>query len=88
MEWLRLLEEENGVDVEWQQITADWDQKKSVMFAGGDIPDILVKATVTTDFATYNGLFENLAPLHRCWKMPNVAKMFEDHPELRVLLYR
>ena len=26
MEWLRLLEEENGVDVEWQQITADWDQ--------------------------------------------------------------
>lgn len=28
MEWLNLLEEENGVDVEWQQITADWDQKK------------------------------------------------------------
>ena len=85
MEWLRLLEEENGVDVEWQQITADWDQKKSVMFAGGDIPDILVKATVTTDFATYNGLFENLAPYIDEGKMPNVAKMFEDHPELRVL---
>ncbi len=85
MEWLRLLEEENGVDVEWQQITADWDQKKSVMFAGGDIPDILVKATVTTDFATYNGLFENLAPYIDAGKMPNVAKMFEDHPELRVL---
>lgn len=85
MEWLRLLEEENGVDVEWQQITADWDQKKSVIFAGGDIPDILVKATVTTDFATYNGLFENLAPYIDEGKMPNVAKMFEDHPELRVL---
>lgn len=85
MEWLRLLEEENGVDVEWQQITADWDQKKSVMFAGGDIPDILVKTTVTTDFATYNGLFENLAPYIDAGKMPNVAKMFEDHPELRVL---
>ncbi|WP_455617709.1 extracellular solute-binding protein [Eisenbergiella sp.] len=85
MEWLRLLEEENGVDVEWQQITADWDQKKSVMFAGGDIPDILVKATATTDFATYNGLFENLAPYIDAGNMPNVAKMFEDHPELRVL---
>lgn len=85
MEWLNLLEEENGVDVEWQQITADWDQKKSVMFAGGDIPDILVKATVTTDFATYNGLFENLAPYIDSGEMPNVAKMFEDHPELRVL---
>ncbi len=85
MEWLRLLEEENGVEIEWQQITADWDQKKSVMFAGGDIPDILFKATVTTDFATYNGLFENLAPYIDQGKMPNVAKMFEDHPELRTL---
>lgn len=85
MEWLTLLEDANGVDVEWQQITADWDQKKSVMFAGGDIPDILVKATSTTDFATYNGLFENLAPYIDAGEMPNVAKMFEDHPELRVL---
>ena len=85
MEWLRLLEEENGVEVEWQQITADWDQKKSVMFAGGDIPDILFKATATTDFATYNGLFEDFAPYIDAGKMPNVSKMFEDHPELRVL---
>ena len=83
MEWLNILEEENGVDVEWQQISADWDQKKSVMFAGGDIPDILVKATSTTDFATYNGLFENLAPFIDAGDMPNVSKMFEDHPELR-----
>lgn len=85
MEWLTLLEDANGVEIEWQQITADWDQKKSVMFAGGDIPDILVKATSTTDFATYNGLFENLAPYIDAGDMPNVAKMFEDHPELRVL---
>jgi putative aldouronate transport system substrate-binding protein len=85
MEWLNILEEENGVDIEWQQITADWDQKKSVMFAGGDIPDILFKATATTDFATYNGLFENLAPYIEAGDMPNVAGMFEDHPELRTL---
>lgn len=85
MEWLRILEEENGVDIEWQQITADWDQKKSVMFAGGDIPDILFKATATTDFATYNGLFADLAPYIEDGSMPNVAGMFEDHPELRAL---
>lgn len=85
MEWLNILEEENGVDIEWQQITADWDQKKSVMFAGGDIPDILFKATATTDFATYNGLFENLATYIESGDMPNVAGMFEDHPELRTL---
>lgn len=85
MEWLNMLEDENGVDVDWQQITADWDQKKSVMFAGGDIPDILMKATSTTDYTTYNGLFENLAPYIDDGDMPNVNKMFEDHPELKVL---
>ncbi len=85
MEWLNILEDENGVDVEWQQISADWDQKKSVMFAGGDIPDILMRATSTTDFATYNGLFENLAPYIEAGDMPNVLRMFEDHPEVRAL---
>lgn len=85
MEWLNRLEDEIGVEIEWQQISADWDQKKSVMFAGGDIPDMLFKATVTTDFATYNGLFENLTPYIDGGDMPNVAKMFEDHPELRAL---
>lgn len=85
MEWLSLLEEEIGVDIEWQQITADWEQKKSVMFAGGDIPDILLKATVTTDFATYNGLFADLAPYIDAGAMPNVTKMFEEHPELKIL---
>ena len=33
----------------------------------------------------WNGLFENLAPYIDSGEMPNVAKMFEDHPELRVL---
>ncbi len=85
MEWLNILEEENGVDIEWQQISADWGQKKSVMFAGGDIPDILVKATNSTDFVTYNGLFEDLAPYIDAGDMPNVSRMFADHPELRAL---
>lgn len=84
MEWLNLLEDKVGVTVEWQQISADWDQKKSPMFASGDIPDILVKATNTNDFVTYNGLFENLAPYLDAGQMPNVSRMFEDHPELRV----
>lgn len=85
MEWLKLLEDSLGVTVEWQQISADWDQKKGPMFASGDIPDILVKATTTTDLSTYNGLFEDLAPYLEAGDMPNVARMFTDHPELRVL---
>lgn len=85
MEWLTRLEDACGIEVEWQQITADWGEKKSVMFAGGDIPDVLFKATSTTDFVTYNGLFESFTPYIDGGEMPNVAKMFEDHPELRAM---
>lgn len=48
-------------------------------------PGYPFKATTTSDFATYNGLFEDLAPYIDNGQMPNVAKMFEDHPELRAL---
>lgn len=85
MEWLRIMEEESGVEIEWQQISADWDQKKSVMFAGGDIPDMLFKATGTDDFVQYNGLFADFAPYIDGGQMPNVAKMFEDQPQVRKL---
>ncbi len=85
MEWLNMLNEELGIEMEWQQISADWDQKKPVMFAGGDIPDILIKATAVSDFVTYNGLFEDLVPYIESGAMPNVQKMFEDHPELKIM---
>ena len=42
MQWMTDLEEACGVDVEWQQVSSDWDQKKNSMFASGDIPDILL----------------------------------------------
>ena len=50
MEWLKLLEEENGVEVEWQQITADWDQKKSVTVALNKISGISPPANITLFF--------------------------------------
>ena len=30
LKWLSDLEEETGVEIEWQQITADWDQKRAL----------------------------------------------------------
>ena len=63
MKWLQELEDACNVDVEWQQISADWDQKKPAMFASGEIPDILVCATADSDYVQYNGLFEDLKPL-------------------------
>ncbi|MCE5343917.1 MAG: extracellular solute-binding protein [Eubacteriales bacterium] len=85
MEWLKEAEAIAGVDIEWQEISADWDQVKSTMFASGDIPDLLFNATVDSDYATFDGLFENLAPLINETDTPNIYQFFTDHPEAKTL---
>lgn len=84
MEWLRQFEEAANVEIEWQQISADWGQKKSALFGSGDIPDILINATSDADYVQFDGLFEDLTP----WieqNGTNVKVMFEEHPELKAL---
>ncbi|AIQ39553.1 ABC transporter substrate-binding protein [Paenibacillus sp. FSL R5-0912] len=84
MKWLMDLEEKANVDIEWQQISADWDQKKSALFASGEIPDLLFNATQNSDFVQFNGLFEDMGPLIEK-EAPNIQKMFSEHPELKAL---
>lgn len=84
MEWLKQLEDRAGVEIEWQQITADWDQKKSAMFASGEIPDLLFGSTTDNDYVLYNGLFEDMSPLIEA-NAPNISQMFADHPETKEL---
>lgn len=84
IEWLKELEEKTGVEIEWQQITADWDQKKSAMFASGEIPDLLFAATDDADYVQYNGLFEDMSPLIEA-NAPNIQQMFTEHPETKEL---
>lgn len=86
MEWLQEAEKRAGVHVQWEEITADWAQKKSTLFASGDIPDLVVGANsiLDTDFAQFPGLFEDLTPLIDKYA-PNVKKMFEEKPETKVI---
>ena len=84
IEWLKEIEEKAGVEIEWQQISTDWDQKKSAMFASGEIPDLLFNATADSDYVQYQGLFENLEPLIE-ENAPNIKEMFEEHPETKTL---
>lgn len=85
MQWLQDLQDECNVDVEWQQITADWDQKKAPMLASGEIPDLLFSATTASDYIQYAGLFEDLTPLIE-EHGTNIKKMFEEHPETKTLV--
>ncbi|MCD8337368.1 MAG: substrate-binding domain-containing protein [Lachnospiraceae bacterium] len=84
MLWLQEIEEAAGVEIEWEQIYTDWDQVKSTRFASGDIPDILINATVDSDYATYNGLFMELTDLIAEYA-PNITAMFEEQPDTKVL---
>lgn len=84
MQWLKELEEKCNVEIEWEQISADWDQKKSAMFASGNIPDLIFKGTADSDYVQYKGLFEDMSPLIE-EHAPNIQAMFSDHPEIKQL---
>lgn len=84
MQWLMDLQERSNVEVEWQQISADWDQKKSPMFASGEIPDLLFGGTTDADYVLYNGLFEDIKPLVEQYA-PNIQAMFKDVPATEVM---
>ena len=84
MEWLKKAEEAAGVEIKWQEITADWGQKKGTMLASGDVPDLFVGANVITDadFAQFQGLFQDLTDLVSK-DAPNVQMMFKAKPETK-----
>lgn len=84
IQWLSDLEKKANVEIEWQQISADWDQKKSALFASGEIPDLLFNATKNSDFVQFGGLFEDLSPLIEK-NAPNIQNMFSEHPDLKTL---
>ncbi|GHU97016.1 ABC transporter substrate-binding protein [Spirochaetia bacterium] len=85
MKWLKEIADEVGVEVEWQQISADWDQKRAPMLASGDVPDLFFGGAVgDVDYAVYQGLFVDMAPLIEQYA-PNIKRMFQEKPETLVL---
>lgn len=82
MAWVEDLEERADVTIEWEEVSADWDQKKSTMLAAGDVPDLIVgtNAITNADFATFTGLFADLN--EHMDALPNVQAMFEAQPDL------
>ncbi|WP_088104880.1 extracellular solute-binding protein [Halalkalibacter urbisdiaboli] len=86
MEWLQEAEERAGVSIKWEEVSADWDQKKGAMLAGGDIPDLIVgpNAITDADFAKFPGLFQDLTELI-AEHGPNVQTMFHEKPETEII---
>lgn len=86
MEWLTKIAKEANVKITWQQITADWDQKKGTLLASGDIPDLIFGAGAVndSDFSQFNGLFQDMTDLIKK-DAPHVQKMFSEKPETKTL---
>lgn len=85
MAWVSEIEEAAGVTIEWEEVSADWDQKKATLLAAGDVPDLIIggNAISDTDLATYGSLFEDLSD--DLGSMPNVEAMFAAQPPLEAM---
>ena len=78
MAWVKQLEKDTGTTIEWQEISADWDQKKSTILAAGDVPDLVIGTNPVTDsdLSTYGSLFEDLSD--DLDAMPNVKSFLDE----------
>ena len=86
MEWLTQIQENAGVEITWEEVSSDWDQKRPTLLASGDIPDLIfgLRAIRDEDIAQFPGLFQDLSELIDT-HAPNVQTMFNEHPETKVI---
>ena len=82
--WLANIQDQANVTVEWTQYISgdEYTAVKAAMFAAGDVPDLLFNGTVSTDYAVYGGLFQELGQLIQD-NGPNLTQMFANHPECK-----
>lgn len=85
MKWVQEIADQANVEIEWEQIRADWETVKSTRFAAGDIPDLLFNATIDADYITYNGLFMDLSSYINEETTPNINAMFTEEPDTKIL---
>ena len=78
MAWVAELEKNADVTIKWEEVAADWDQKKNPMLAAGDVPDLIIgpNAITDSDLATFGTLFEDLSD--DLAALPNVQEMFDE----------
>ena len=71
-----------GVKIDWEQVRAGWDEKKSVVLASGDLPDAFLSGLTDQDIILNADNFVDLAPLVEKYA-PNIKKMFKEMPDTK-----
>lgn len=77
------LEEKCNVDIEWEQVRSGWEEKKAVVLASNDLPDIFLGGLTDGDIVTNVDAFMDMTDLIDAYA-PNVKKMLEEVPAARV----
>lgn len=87
--WFTGLAKETNVNVNWRTEYAgqDWDQKKALMFASGDVPSVIFGSTGFLDTDYINNI-EYFIPLEGLIDqyMPNLKAVFQQEPELKKIV--
>lgn len=85
MKWAEEVARRAGVTINWEEVSADWDQKKATLLAAGDVPDLIIGSNAITDsdLATYSSLFEDLSDDMSA--LPNVQAMLDAQPKLSIM---
>lgn len=83
MQWLADAEEAAGVEINWQQVSADWGEQIGPMLSAGDLPDIIIGPNAVTgaQHQQFKGLFVDFND--HLDQMPNVSAMFNEIPVSR-----
>lgn len=90
LQFFQELEEETNIDVEWiMSSTEAWQEKKSLLFTGNDLPDAFYGQAILTDVEVVRyGAQGLLIPLNDLIDeyCPNLQALFEWDPEYRKLI--
>ena len=77
------IEEKCNVDFIWDKVESGYDEKKAVVLASNDLPDIFFAGITADDIVTNPELFVDMTEYMEY--APNVEKMFEEVPLARYI---
>jgi putative aldouronate transport system substrate-binding protein len=76
------LQKKLNITIEWDQVSSGWDEKKAVVLASNDLPDLWLGGLTDGDLTMNKGAFLDLTGLIDQYG-PNIKKMFEEEPDTK-----
>ncbi|MBW7454919.1 extracellular solute-binding protein [Paenibacillus sepulcri] len=86
LQFFKEMQEKTNIQFEFNTPPqADYDEKKNLSFASGEIPDVFFGGQLTPDDEFTYGKQGVLIPLEGLVEKfaPNIQKMFDEHPEIK-----